>query len=98
MKSTKLFLALAVAVLLGACTREDKVIEFPLIGASNTMDLVLEKVELTDSATVLTVRGFQQPNYWIKIPSYTHLVSQGVQYKPCQLLPLGVMMFAPLFI
>lgn len=81
--TTKLLISftLAVAVLLGACTREGKVIEFPLIGASNTMDLVLEKVELTDSATVLTVRGFQQPNYWIKIPSYTHLVSQGVQYK-----------------
>lgn len=81
MKTVKLFLALAVALLLGACARENKVIEFPLIGASNTMDLVLEKVELTDTATVLTVRGFSRPNDWIRVPSYTHLVAQGIEYK-----------------
>ena len=76
-------LALAVAVLLGACTRENKVIEFPLVGASNTTSIVFEKVELTDTATVLTVRGFSQPNDWIRVPSYTHLVAQGIE---CRLL------------
>ena len=81
MKPTKLFLFLTVAVLLGACTRENKVIEFPLVGASNTTNIVFEKVELTDTATVLTVRGFHQPNDWIRVPSYTHLVAQGVEYK-----------------
>ncbi|MBQ1253614.1 MAG: thioredoxin, partial [Alistipes sp.] len=83
MKPTKLFLALAVAVLLGACTRENKVIEFPLVGASNTTSIVFEKVELTDTATVLTVRGFSRPNDWIRVPSYTHLVAQGIE---CRLL------------
>ena len=81
MKPTKLFLALAVATLLGACTRENRVIEFPLVGASNTTSIVFEKVELTDTATVLTVRGFSRPNTWIKVPSYTHLVAQGIEYK-----------------
>ena len=81
MKPTKLFLALAVAVLLGACARANKVIEFPLVGASNTTKLAFEKVELTDTATVLTVRGFHRPNYWIKVPRYVHLVAQGVEYK-----------------
>ena len=78
---TKLFLALAVAVLLGACTRTNKVVEFPLVGASNTTNLVFEKIELTDTATVLTIRGFYKPNYWIKVPSYTHLVADGKEYK-----------------
>ena len=81
MKPTKLFLALAVAVLLGACTRTNKVVEFPLVGASNTTNLVFEKIELTDTATVLTIRGFYKPNYWIKVPSYTHLVADGKEYK-----------------
>ena len=81
MKPTKLFLALAVAVLLGACTRTNKVVEFPLVGASNTTNLVFEKIELTDTATVLTIRGFYRPNYWIKVPSYTHLVAGGKDYK-----------------
>ncbi|MBR5884027.1 MAG: thioredoxin, partial [Bacteroidaceae bacterium] len=81
MKPTKLFLALAVAVLLGACTRTNKVVVFPLVGASNTTNLVFEKIELTDTATVLTIRGFYRPNYWIKVPSYTHLVADGKEYK-----------------
>ena len=73
--------ALAVAVLLGACTRENKVIEFPLIGASNTTSIVIENIELTDTATALTVRVFSRPNDWIKVPSYTHLVAEGKEYK-----------------
>ena len=81
MKPTKLFLFLAVAVLLGACTRANKVIEFPLVGASNTTSIVFEKVEVTDTATLLTVRGFSQPNDWIRVSSYTHLVVQGEEYK-----------------
>ncbi len=81
MKPTKLLLALTVAVLLGACTKDNKVIDFPLVGASNTTNIVFEKVELTDMATVLTVRGFSRPNEWIRVPSYTHLVAQGVEYK-----------------
>ena len=81
MKPTKLFLTLAVAVLLGACTRTNKVVEFPLVGASNTTSIVIERIELTDTATVLTVRGFSRPNDWIRVPSYTHLVADGKEYK-----------------
>ncbi|MBR3860206.1 MAG: thioredoxin, partial [Bacteroidaceae bacterium] len=81
MKPTKLFLALAVAVLLGACAKENKVIEFPLVGAANTKMIVFEKVELTDTATVLTIRGFNQPNYWIRVAACTRLVAQGIECK-----------------
>ena len=81
MKTTKLFLALAVAVLLGACTRTNKVVEFPLVGASNTTSIVFEKIEMTDTATALTVRVFSRPSNWIKVPSYTHLVTEDKEYK-----------------
>ena len=73
--------ALAVAVLLGACTRTSIVVEFPLIGASNTTSIVIENIELTDTATALTVRVFSRPNDWIKVPSYTHLVAEEKEYK-----------------
>ena len=81
MKPTKLFLALAVVMLLGACAKENKVIEFPLVGAANTKMIVFEKVELTDTATVLTIRGFNQPNYWIRVAACTRLVVQGIECK-----------------
>ena len=81
MKPTKLFLALSVAVLLGACARTNKVVEFPLVGASNTTSIVFEKIEMTDTATALTVRVFSRPNDWIKVPSYTHLVIEDKEYK-----------------
>ena len=58
-----------------------KVIDFPLVGASNTTSIVFERVELTDTATVLTVRGFSRPANWIKVPSYTRLVAQGKEYR-----------------
>ena len=77
----KLFLSLVVSVLLGACERGNKVTEFPLVGASNTTNLVFEKVELTDTATVLTVRAFNYPNNWIKVAPYTHLAAQGKKYE-----------------
>ena len=59
-------MALAVIMLLAACTNGNKVVEFPLVGATNTTKLVFEKVELTDTATVLSVRAHHYPNYWIK--------------------------------
>ena len=68
-------------MLLGACTKDNKVSDFPLVGASNTTSIVFERVELTDTATVLTVRGFSRPNDWIRVPSYTHLAAQGIEYK-----------------
>ena len=71
--------ALALAMLLGACAKDNKVIDFPLVGASNTTSIVFERVELTDTATVLTVRGFSRPNDWIRVPSYTHLVAQIIK-------------------
>ena len=80
--TTKLLISCALAVaVLGACTRTSKVVEFPLIGASNTDILVIEKVEVTDTATALTVRVFSRPNDWIKVPSYTHLVAEEKEYK-----------------
>lgn len=79
MKKTLKFLLLG--LLLVSCASKNKVIEYPLIGASNTTMLVFEKVELTDTATVLTVRGFYTPEHWIKVSPNIHLVTQDKEYE-----------------
>lgn len=76
-----LIVAFATAVLLWACSSSNRVVRFPLVGASNTRMLVFEKVELTDTATVLTVRGFNDPEHWIKVSPSIHLVAQNKEYE-----------------
>ena len=97
MRQTKLFLALAAILLLAACTKGNKVVEFPLVGAINTTKLVFEKVELTDTATVLSVRAFHYPNYWIRISTSPCLVAQDKEYKllGCKDIELGKEVFMP---
>lgn len=79
MKKTLKFLLLG--LLLVSCASKNKVIEYPMVGASNTTMLVFEKVELTDTATVLTVRGFYTPEHWIKVSPNIHLVTQDKEYE-----------------
>ena len=79
MKKTLKFLLLG--LLMVSCASKNKVLEFPLVGASNTTMLVFEKVELTDTATVLTVRGFNDPEHWIKVSPSIHLVTQNKEYE-----------------
>ncbi|MBE6303637.1 MAG: redoxin domain-containing protein [Bacteroidales bacterium] len=79
----KILFSIVVTLLLAACTNTNgnKVVEFPLIEAANTTVFKIEKVELTDTATVLNVRGIHRPHYWIKFSSSVHLVAQDKEYK-----------------
>ena len=56
-----------------------------------------EKVELTDTATVLSVRAHHYPNYWIKMSTAPHLVVQDKEYKllECKDFELGKEVFMP---
>lgn len=67
-------------MLLGACTQGSRVIEPPHVGASNTKVLTIEKVELTDTATLLTIRATYRPDRWINISSDTKLMAQDTEY------------------
>ena len=97
MRQPKLFMAFAVILLLAACTKGYKVVEFPLVGSSNTSMITFEKVELTDTATVLSVRAFHYPNYWIKMSTSPYLVAQDKEYKllECKDFELGKEIFMP---
>ena len=79
----KIFFATVATILFAACTNtnSNKVVEFPPVESSNTTILSIEKVELTDTATVLNVRGIYRPHYWIKLSSNGHLLAQDKEYK-----------------
>ena len=74
MKPTKLFLALAVAVLLGACTCSSKEWDDVAWLHSTTSLIAIEHVEYTDTATILTIHEKHTPGQEIKISSSTRLI------------------------
>lgn len=79
MKKT-LLLPAAALLLLAACTPAGRVVENPLIEASNTSTLDIARVELSDTATVVHVEAYFQPRYWIRIVSDTYLRADGRNY------------------
>ena len=82
MKPTKLFLALAVAMLLGACTREDKTWNEVEYLHSTADAITVTNVEFTDTATILSIHEKNTPGWLIKIPESTRLIgNKGKEYK-----------------
>ena len=78
----KLFLALAVAVLLGACTCSPKEWDDVAWLHSTTSLIAIEHVEYTDTATILTIHEKHTPGQEIKISSSTRLIgNKGKEYK-----------------
>ena len=80
-KKSMLMTVLMMAVLLCACNQAKRMVEFPLAGTANTTSIVIERVERTDTATLLTVRGFNYPGYWIRISPDTRIVAEGKEYR-----------------
>ena len=79
---TKLFLFLAVAVLLGACTRDPKVWDEVEYLHSTADAITVTNVEFTDTATILSIHEKNTPSWGIRIPEYTRLVgNKGKEYK-----------------
>lgn len=67
--------------LLASCSNSGpRTVEAPWINLANTSTIDIDKVELTDSATILTIKATYMPNYWIKIASDSYLVADGKEY------------------
>ena len=74
-------LAVAAVVLLAGCgTPAPRTVEYPLIGQVSTNTIDISRVELADSATILTVDARYQPHSWIRISPQTTLKSGGKSY------------------
>ena len=93
MKPTKLFLFLAVAMLLGACTEKTKAEDNRVwndvaIGYNNTFDVIkVTNVKLLDEYTEVRVHITFPANYWIRIASNIYLQAGDKQYKVKAIVP-----------
>ena len=93
MKPTKLFLFLAVVMLLGACNQKSKAEDNRVwndvaIGYNNTFDVIkVTNVKLLDEQTEVKVHITFPANYWIRIASNIYLQAGDKQYKVKAIVP-----------
>ena len=81
MNYTKIITSTALAAtLFASCVQQDKKVDYPFIGMSNTTTLDFSKVEINDSSTVLYTNAYYRPHYWIKISSESYLQANGKKY------------------
>lgn len=77
-----LLAATALILLFSACSKFDNrgTVEKPFIGVANSESLSFEKIELSDSATVLHAVIHFRPKWWVRIAKESAIVADGVQY------------------
>lgn len=81
MRIRQILLAVVVAVCAAACgTPAERVIERPHTGVRNTRTIEIDKIVLTDTATVVYVDAYFHPHMWIRIDSVTYLRGGGQKY------------------
>lgn len=71
-----LFLALTLL----SCNNRPKTIEQPYHGLRNTSTVEIDRIELTDSSTVLYMQAYFRPHNWIRIGDDTYLKANGEKY------------------
>lgn len=77
----RLLIAIVAVVLLVSCAKNGpRKVDYPNIGLSNTSVLDVAAVELTDSNTVIHLKAYYRPNYWIQINGDTYLEANGEKY------------------
>ena len=75
----KIFFAIITLSVLAGCSRFSNrgTVENPVIGSSNTQILSFEKIELTDSSTLLHAVAHFRPNWWINLTSCSVIIADG---------------------
>ena len=82
MKSKQIKLSiLAMAIVSASTAMAGKIIDLPFIGDSNSSTVDIDRVELTDTATILTMHGYYRPHNWIKLSPESELQADGKSYK-----------------
>lgn len=74
-----LLLAVASCCILQA---KDRVVQQPSFVVSNTSSVEIDRVVLSDTATVLDIKAFYRPHYWIRISSESYLLADNGQKYP----------------
>jgi hypothetical protein len=71
----------AFLLILSGCANNRGTVERPNVMARNTNALEIDKIEISDTATVLFIKAFYAPNQWIKIDPNSFLTDErGKQY------------------
>lgn len=74
----RILLLMTLAGLLGACRPQlPAAVDYPYYAYRNALSLELLRVERTDTATVLSLRGYYRPGWWITIDSLSFLYADG---------------------
>ena len=80
MKTKNLLLAMLCIFSIVACTPREKSVEDPYFESTSTTMMDIRKVEMNDSATVVSVDVYQRPKFWIMFGSKIHLLADGKEY------------------
>lgn len=81
-KRLTLAVAAAAVLFVSACSRFDNrgTVDRPFIGIANTTDLSFERIELTDSSTILCGKIRFRPGWWVRISGSSAIVAGGDKY------------------
>ena len=63
----------ALGALFTACTPRNRVVENPFIETATGFSRDIHRVELSDTATIVHLRAYQTPKYWVKTTSDSYL-------------------------
>ena len=80
MKNINLLFAMLSLLILAPCTLKGQSVEEPYFESTKTMSMDVRKVEMNDSATIVSVDVYQQPKNWISFTSRIHLLADGKKY------------------
>lgn len=75
---------LSLLIVLLYCTTiqaKERVVELPAFDAWSSTSIEIQKIVLSDTATIVYIDAFYRPNMWIKIAKDSYLQAEGKQYK-----------------
>ena len=67
-------LSLLLVSIAAGCKRETNVVEYPAVDFYTTETLDVNRIELTDSTTVLHFSAVYIPKFWIRLDKGTHIL------------------------
>ena len=80
MKTKNLLFAMLILLTMAACSPRVPSVEEPYFESTQTMSMDIRKVEMKDSATIVSVDVYQQPENCVSFTSRTHLLANGKKY------------------
>ena len=77
----RLFIALCVLGLYSCSQQRPAVIERPVFDVCNSTTLEIDKIEISDSATIFHIDAYFRPHNWIRIDKGTYIRESGSEEK-----------------